>query len=729
MPSHYNLARLEMWGGVECTVNRVGDRWFDQTTRSGHDERIEDLDAFAALGIRTLRYPVLWERVAPASLDSPDWRWADKRMHRLQALGIRPILGLLHHGSGPNYTSLLDEQFPDHLARYARMVAERYPWVTDYTPVNEPLTTARFSALYGHWYPHKQAATSFVRALLNQVKGTALAMAAIRGVIPSARLVQTEDCGRTFGTAATAPQVEHEAHRRWLTWDLLTGRVDNTHPLHNFLIGAGATEADLDFITNARCPPNVIGLNYYLTSDRFLDDRCALYPERTHGGNGRIRYADVDAVRARPEGIEGHQAHLLSAWERYRIPLAITEVHLACTREEQMRWLVESWCAAKASRMLGVDVRAVTAWALLGSYDWDSLVTCEAGHYEPGVYDVRASAPRRTMLASVVEDLAQGRDPTHPVLSTPGWWRRSERLLYGQPSTAGVDRRAASCPILIVGSTGTLGRAFARICAARGLAYRVAARGEMDIRDGSHVDAFVRAIKPWAIVNAAGYVRVDDAEREPDLCWQTNVVGAMNLASASRNHGARLVTFSSDLVFDGKSDRPYTEQDTPRPLSVYGCSKAEAEARVLELLPDALIIRTSAFFSQSDDYNFVTCAIRTIAAGASFRAPYDSVVSPTYVPDLVHATLDLLIDGERGIWHLANRGAISWLDLARASARLRGLAVDRVFGAAIAQVWGPARRPAYSALSSLRGSIMRPLGDALNAYIAAMDDEVVLKEP
>src|SRR5436190_2079433 len=133
--------RLEMWGGPECTLNRVGDRYSDQIQRSGHGERIDDLHRFASLGIAALRYPVLWERVAPESLDRADFSWSDDRLECMAALGIRPIVGLLHHGSGPRYTSLLDPNFPSQLARYARMVAERYPWVTDYTPVNEPLTT------------------------------------------------------------------------------------------------------------------------------------------------------------------------------------------------------------------------------------------------------------------------------------------------------------------------------------------------------------------------------------------------------------------------------------------------------------------------------------------------------------------------------------------------------------------------------------------------------------
>jgi dTDP-4-dehydrorhamnose reductase len=705
---------LEMWGGVECTVNRVGRRWFDQTARSGHHRRPNDLDLFAALGLKAIRYPALWERIAPVSLENPDWRWTDERLERLRSLGVRPILGLLHHGSGPAYTSLLDENFPELLARFARMVAERYPWVSDYTPVNEPLTTARFSAMYGHWYPHEQNTGAFVRALLLQARGTVRAMHAIRQVNPAARLVQTEDCGQTFGTKALQSQVTHEQHRKWLSWDLLTGRIAADHPMYKFLVRAGAAARDLEFFFEEPCPPDVVGLNYYLTSDRYLDENLERYPAWSHGGNRDKRYADIEAVRARPEGIVGHEGHLLAAWERYHLPVAITEVHLACSRDEQARWLVESWKGAQAARARGADVRAVTAWALLGSYDWDSLVTCEAGHYEPGIFDVRSPEPRPTFLASVVSDLASDRQPSHPLFDGPGWWHRPQRLLDARVKEAAEP---SSRPLLIIGASGTLGRAFNRIAASRGLGAHLAGRPEVDITSPDSIEAVLWRVRPWAVINAAGYVRVDEAERHPDSCRNANVVGAVHLAAACRRHGISLITFSSDLVFDGTSQRPYTESDQPRPLSIYGCSKAEAESRVLEVLPQSLVVRTSAFFGPWDEYNFVTGALRAISAGEPFRAAADSVVSPTYVPDLVHASLDLLVDGETGIWHLANEGAVTWYEFARQAATLCGLPTDSIHPVDTAAVWTPARRPGYSALTSVRGRVMRPLADALAAYV------------
>jgi dTDP-4-dehydrorhamnose reductase len=182
----YRADQPELWGGVECTVNRTRDGYRDQILLSGHHQRIEDLDLFADLGLRAIRYPVLWERTQPDPARAPDWRWPDTRLTRLQQLGIKPIVGLVHHGSGPQHTHLLDADFAEGLGRFAGLVAERYPWVEDWTPINEPLTTARFSALYGHWYPHTRDERSFWLALLNQVDGTRAAMRALRRHNPQA---------------------------------------------------------------------------------------------------------------------------------------------------------------------------------------------------------------------------------------------------------------------------------------------------------------------------------------------------------------------------------------------------------------------------------------------------------------------------------------------------------------------------------------------------------------
>lgn len=723
---------LELWGGIECTVNRVGDRYFDQLERNGHATRLTDLDHFAALGMQAIRYPLLWERTAPNQLAQADWSWADERLKYLKELEIRPIVGFVHHGSGPLHTNLLDPAFATKLAQYAQAVATRYPWLEYYTPVNEPLTTARFSALYGYWYPHAQDDLSFLKALLNQCRGVVLSMEAIRQINPAAKLVQTEDLGKIYSTPLLAYQAEFENARRWLSFDLLCGRVNRDHQLWSYLRWVGITESDLTWFLDHQCPPDIVGINHYLTSDRFLDEQLDHYPTHTHGGNGKHQYADVEAVRVCSEDICNSYNRLQEVWQRYQLPIAVTETHLGCTREEQLRWLKQVWEAAQRLQNQKVEIRAVTAWSLLGAYDWNSLVTVNNGYYEPGVFDLRSPTPRPTAIATMLRHLSEGREYKHPLLEVPGWWQRANRFLSSRPCTTTPETAQRSekesnstCPLLITGATGTLGQAFARICELRGIPYRLLTRQEMDITNQVAVEGVLDEMQPWAVVNTAGYVRVDDAEREPDICHRINADGAAILANACAQRQIRLVNFSSDLVFNGEPKQtykgyrhqPYLESDSVAPLNVYGQSKAEAERWVLHHHPGSLVIRTSAFFGPWDEHNFLTIVLRTLRAGKIFVAAEDAIVSPTYVPDLVNACLDLLIDGESGLWHLSNPGASTWADLARGTAHLAGLDASPIQSGSLQTLGLVAPRPAYSVLGSERGILLPELDGAIARYL------------
>jgi dTDP-4-dehydrorhamnose reductase len=794
--SHRSVA---IWGGVECTVNRVGDTYFDQLERNGHAFRPDDLRRFAELGLRTLRFPLLWERIAPEGVENARWEWADERMELMRELGIRPIVGLVHHGSGPRTTSLLDPQFPEKLAAYARAVAERYPWANCYTPVNEPLTTARFSALYGVWYPHARNDRSFVQALLNECQATALAMRAIREVNPDALLLQTEDLGKSHSAPRLRYQARFENHRRWISFDLLRGDVDERHPLWKYLRYHLQEGDRLEWMRDNPTPPDILGLNYYVTSERFLDDRLERYPGCAIGGNRRHRYVDTEAVRVLADGIDGPERMLREVWDRYHLPMAVTEAHLGCARVEQMRWFDEIYGAAQRLKDDGVDIRAVTAWALLGTYDWHCLVTRCEGFYEPGVFDVRSDAPRPTALARMIrETIANGRFE-HPLLDVPGWWRRPDRLLYqpveserpgaerarakraaagrteclpadsspdesvertngiddptlrhtnGNGTAHAIDERAVELfqdlanrhghanghahvngtlngdgtphyrPLLITGATGTLGTAFARVCTLRGIPYRLVTRAEMEIADAASVDAVLDATRPWAVVNTAGYVRVDDAELEEERCGRDNTDGPATLARACAARSLPLVTYSSDLVFDGRADAPYVESSETAPLNAYGRSKERAERQVLALHPGALVIRTSAFFGPWDEHNFVTVTLRSLEAGRPVIAADDMAVSPTYVPDLVEESLNLLIDGASGIWHLASVGAITWADLARAVAASAGHDPRSVIGRPTDELGMRAPRPRYTPLASERGVLLPTLEHALARYFS-----------
>ena len=716
-----------MWGGLECTVARIGDEFLDQTRLNGHEQRVQDLDRFAGLGIRAIRYPVLWERIEPDRPGDADWRWTDQRLGRLRELGLRPIATLLHHGNGPRHTELSAPDFVPKFVAFASRVAERYPWLDAYTPINEPLTTARFCGLYGLWYPHARDHQVFSRILVNQITAIRLAMRAIRQINPRAQLIQTEDLAKAHSTPSLAYQARHENARRWLTFDLLTGRVAAGHPLWSYLAQAGR-RPELEELASDPCPPDIAGLDYYPPSERFLDDRLERYPARTHTSNGRDRYADLDAVRVLAKGPAGFERLAFEAWRRYRLPLAATEVHLGCTREEQLRWLKEIWDAALRLRARGADVRAVTAWALLGSYDWDSLLTRRRGHYETGAFDVRGQQPRPTAVARMVRDLATGGDATHPALNPPGWWRREDRLAWppvgasGKPEEQSPRRPAEARPLLITGGTGRLALAVVRSCRARGLPYHALSRGDLDVADPQAVAAALELQRPWAVVNAAGFACPDAAEADPERCRRTNFEGACVLARACVAAGIQLLAWSSHLIFDGCERRPYLEGDAPAPRGLYATSKLHAERVILASCPQALLVRAGPLFAPWDQADLVARAIHTVRAGRHFRAAEDVTISPSYLPHLVAAALDLLIDGERGIWHLANQGAITHADLAREVVRGARLPAERIQGVRAAEIGWLAPRPPYSVLGSSRGLLMPSLDQAIAHYLESASE-------
>ena len=196
-----------------------------------------------------------------------------------------------------------------------------------------------------------------------------------------------------------------------------------------YLLANGIDERELLWFVDNPCPPTVIGLNYYLTSDRFLDHRLSNYPDWMAGGDtGAEPLVDVEAVRVRKDGIAGAGSILTEAWNRYKIPVAITECHLGGGQEgDPVRWLAEVWAEAQQARARGADVAAVTVWSLLGSWDWCSLVTCDNGVYEPGVFDIRSGHPVPTPVAAAVRQLAQGQ-PLQPTEKAGGASRSASPL-------------------------------------------------------------------------------------------------------------------------------------------------------------------------------------------------------------------------------------------------------------------------------------------------------------
>ena len=709
MDTSYQSCNLEIWGGLECTINRVADNFRDQLYYAGHYKRKDDIDKIAELGISALRYPVLWEAHQPFSEDEKiNWDRTKQQLEKIRSHNIIPVAGLLHHGSGPRFTGLEAKDFGEKLAGYASKVAKQFPWLEYYTPVNEPLTTARFSGLYGIWFPHKKSQLVFTTMLLNQLKAVVLSMKAIRKINSNAKLVQTEDLAKTHSTPTLQYQADFENERRWLTYDILCGKLNRNHFFWDYFISLGIEESTLQFFLENPYPPDITGFNYYVTSERYLDENIQLYPKITYGRNADYFYADIAAVRAtKPAGLK---SLLTEAWDRYHLPLALTEVHMNCTREEQLRWFKEAWDHCCELKKEGVEIKAITAWSLLGAYDWDSLLTLEQRHYEAGLFDITENILRPTALAKLIKGLAKEGNYHHPVIYEKGWWHKS------YPSNKNIFLNSKNSPLLIIGCNGTLGNAFIKICESRSIPYCAFSRQEIDVTQTEQIENAIDKFKPWAIVNATGYVRVDDAETEKEICFKINTEVPGNLAAICKKHGIQLMTFSSDLVFDGEKQSPYIELDSVKPLNIYGQSKANGELLVLNNYPSSLIIRTSAFFGPWDKYNFAFYILDSLKEKQNCTVVKDVIVSPTYIPDLVNKALDLLIDEEKGIWHLSNDGKLTWHEFAEEVALRGGYHKKNIIPCYQEEKEWKAKRPAYSALQSQKGIKLPSLQHAIERF-------------
>ena len=409
--------RFEIWASPEPTIARIdGARVRDQLAETGHERRWDDIDRLIALGVAGTRFPVLWEKTAPQDPSSPDLTWARPRLERLREGGVEPIVTLLHHGSGPSWTDLTDPTFPTAFARYAEAVARALPWVRRWTPINEPLTTARFSALYGHWHPNARDDAAFGSAITNQALGIALAMEAIRRHQPHAELVLTEDL-QSF--EALDPRVEaivaHKRERRYLSIELVMGRVGVGDAMDDYLVQTcGVSRARLREIADRATPPDLLGWNFYPNSSRTLFTD----PDGSARNEPTIGFREISPLPS-----------LRAAHERLGLPFGLSEVHVNADERGRRRWLAQRYADLVELEREGLPVRMLGAWAAFGLVDWDSLLVRFENHREDGVYTFAAGddVPRPTLVSEAVARLARGE--AIAVEDEPGWWETR-----GQPT-------------------------------------------------------------------------------------------------------------------------------------------------------------------------------------------------------------------------------------------------------------------------------------------------------
>jgi dTDP-4-dehydrorhamnose reductase len=271
--------------------------------------------------------------------------------------------------------------------------------------------------------------------------------------------------------------------------------------------------------------------------------------------------------------------------------------------------------------------------------------------------------------------------------------------------------------VLILGATGLLGKALVREW--NGDEVEAMGSRDGDIRDSAKVREIVESAHPDWIVLAAAYTDVDGCESHRELAFSVNRDGAVSVAEAARQTGARLILLSSDYVFDGKKTSPYEVDDKRNPQSVYGHSKAEAEIKLLEILPRCCIARTSWVFGVGGRC-FPDTILRVAASRPALDVVNDQRGCPTYTIDLARAIIQLCRKDASGIVHVTNAGDCTWFEFAQEIVNGAGLATQ-VRPVSSQQMARPAPRPAYSVLSatSLRGyGIEMPeWKDALDRYL------------
>lgn len=216
--------------------------------------------------------------------------------------------------------------------------------------------------------------------------------------------------------------------------------------------------------------------------------------------------------------------------------------------------------------------------------------------------------------------------------------------------------------IWVCGSSGMLGSHFCRLFKEKDIPFLGNDRHQVDVTDLDTVSDFVRTQKITHIVNCAAYTNVDKAEEEQRETYLINAIGPHNLGIAARRHGAHVLHFSTDYVFDGKGRSPYLEEHSCAPINAYGMSKLAGEMKLMEEHPRSCIVRTSWLFGMPGK-NFVASMLRLMQEKEVLRIVSDQIGRPTYCQDLAEASLQLL--EEEGLFHFANSFETSWFEFAK----------------------------------------------------------------
>ena len=274
--------------------------------------------------------------------------------------------------------------------------------------------------------------------------------------------------------------------------------------------------------------------------------------------------------------------------------------------------------------------------------------------------------------------------------------------------------------VLVTGAEGQLGWDVMRTLESRGIECKGVDRADFDLLDAPAVKSVIAEYAPDVVVHCAAYTAVDRAESEPEVCAGVNGDGTLNVVRAALNVGAKLVYISTDYVFSGEGDDPWTEDASYGAKNVYGLSKAQGEIAVRSLMERYFILRTSWVFGVHGN-NFVRTMMRLGRERTEIRVVDDQVGSPTYTEDLARIICDMIVTEKYGIYHVCNGGYISWAKFAEMIMEKAGLRCQ-VIPIPSSEYPTPARRPLNSRLdtSKLKRNGFQLLPDVEDALSRCM---------
>ena len=280
--------------------------------------------------------------------------------------------------------------------------------------------------------------------------------------------------------------------------------------------------------------------------------------------------------------------------------------------------------------------------------------------------------------------------------------------------------------VLLIGGSGQLGTEIRRSWS--DCEIESPPHDELDFEDAPALGAAIAHCEPDVVVNAAAFHNVDRCEERPERALAVNAIAVERAARLCRDRGIRFVTVSTDYVFHGETSRPWTEDDAPHPVSVYGVSKFTGELLVECLRSDALIVRTCGVYgvrpSDTKGYTFVDRILRQARAGEPIRVVHDVIASPTFAGDLAAAIGFLVGAGASGLYHACNAGPVSWYTFACEALRQAGIDPAAVEPIEMGEWKTGARRPRYSALSSAKLAEAGHAMPSWQAGIAAYLDKI-----